>query len=763
MDKKVAGGMGLIGYIAGLMTGTDTSNHYFQLAVRFVNQTSRHIFLTGKAGTGKTTFLRYIQQNSFKKMAIVAPTGVAAINAGGVTMHSFFQLPFGPFVPIRQAGWNSGSGNVTDQHSLFKNIRFNNAKRELLRELELLVIDEVSMVRADMLDAIDAILRHFRRQPLLPFGGVQVLYIGDLFQLPPVVNNEEWEGILKHHYKSPFFFDAQVIQQAPPVYLELKKIYRQNEASFINILNNLRNNTVTQDDMERLHQHYYPGLIPADDDHYITLTSHNAKADKINQFQLAKLTGKSFEFKGEVKGDFNEKALPAEMSLQLKEGAQIMFIKNDKGEFRRYYNGKIGTIKMINQDKITVVFPNEDVDLELEKETWKNIRYSYNKEKDNIDEEELGTFKQYPIRLAWAITIHKSQGLTFHKAIIDAGESFAPGQVYVALSRLTTMEGLVLYSRIHPHCISTDERVITFTRSEMAADELEEQLQAERKVFIGRTIVQCFDWTKLTESWDAHYEEYEERAVPDKHLAVLWAKAMLSAVKNQQEVAIKFTRQLEQLAATAEADGYVSLQQRIQAATGYFLKLLDESYTSLQEHINTVKVKQRVKKYVKELQELQLQFARKKELMEQAVQLADGLVKGMQAEDLLQMVEDKQKTAAIALQEHQEEIKIKPKKGETKNISLQMFKEGKSIAAIAAIRNMTAGTIETHLVHFIPTGEIDIKDIVAEHKIEPILKELEKGQSSSAVKEILGDDYSWSEIRAVIQHRNKLQVNASTG
>lgn len=740
------------------MSDTDISNEHFQLAVRFVNQTNRHLFLTGKAGTGKTTFLRYIQQNSFKKMAVVAPTGVAAINAGGVTMHSFFQLPFGPFIPIKQQGWDNASTQVTDQHSLFKNIRFNNAKRELLRELELLVIDEVSMVRADMLDAMDTILRHFRRQPLLPFGGVQVLYIGDLFQLPPVVGNEEWDRILKHHYASPFFFDAHVIKQAPPVYLELKKIYRQNEASFIQILNNLRNNTTSADDLQQLHRHYYPGFIPEDDEHYITLTSHNYKADKINQYQLAKLEGEVYEFKGEIKGDFNEKALPAEMTLQVKVGAQVMFIKNDKGEFRRYYNGKLATIKAIAKDKITVSFPNEDIELDLEKETWKNIRYNYNKEKDHIDEEELGTFKQYPIRLAWAITIHKSQGLTFQKAIIDAGESFAPGQVYVALSRLTSMEGLVLYSRIQPHCISTDERVIAFTRSEMAADELQQQLLQERKAFVGRSMLQSFDWTKLTAAWDAHFEAYEERQIPEKNAAVIRSRTMLAKIMDQQEVAVKFMRQLEQLVNTAEADGYTGLQQRLQAATGYFIKQLDEANTSLQQHIDEVKVKQKVRKYVKELQELKLLFQRKKQLLEQTLQIADALAKGVQADDLLQMVED-QKKAAVEVVHEAEEVSTKPKKGETKLISLQMFKEGKDIAAIATIRGMASSTIEGHLVHFIATGEVDIKDIVPEDKIVPILKALEEtgGNASTPVKEKLGDAYSYGEIRAVMQYRSRLQ------
>lgn len=737
------------------MADTDISNEYFQLAVRFVNQTNRHIFLTGKAGTGKTTFLRYIQQHSTKKMAIVAPTGVAAINAGGVTMHSFFQLPFGPFIPVKQSGWNNPATEVTDQHSLFKNLRFNNAKRELLRELELLVIDEVSMVRADMLDAIDAILRHFRRQPLIPFGGVQVLYIGDLFQLPPVVNNLEWDGILRHHYNSPFFFDAQVVKEAPPLYLELKKIYRQNEAAFIEILNNLRNNVASEDDLYELHKHYYPGFVPDEDDHYITLTSHNYKADKINQYQLARLQGELYEFKGEVKGEFNEKALPADITLQLKVGAQVMFIKNDKGEFRRYYNGKLATIRAISKDKITVMFPGEDVELELEKETWKNIRYNYDKEKDRIEEEELGTFKQYPIRLAWAITIHKSQGLTFEKAIIDAGESFAPGQVYVALSRLTSLEGLILYSRIQPHCISTDERVIAFKKSELAADELQQQLQEERKAFIGRFIVQCFDWSKLTAAWEAHSEGYEDRQVPDKNAAVAWAKAMLIKVNEQQEIAGKFIPQLEQLVAAAETGGYTTLQQRLQAATGYFLKNLDEAEASLLQHIEEVKVKQKVKKYVKELQELELLFQRKKQLLQQALQIADAQVKGVVADDLLQIVESKK----TATSEEPGKETAKPKKGETKFISLQLFKEGKSIAAIAAQRGMAYSTIEGHLAHFIGTGEIAIKDLVAEEKVAPILKALEElgGNASTPVKERLGEAFSYGEIRAVMQYRNWLQ------
>ncbi|HVG40960.1 MAG TPA: AAA family ATPase, partial [Chitinophagaceae bacterium] len=364
-------------------------NQLFSLAAGFVNQTVQHIFITGKAGTGKTTFLKYIKENSFKRLAVVAPTGVAAINAGGVTMHSLFQLPLGIYLPTKQPIPADYSTEINNEHTLLKNIRIGSSKRELLRELELLIIDEVSMVRADMLDAIDAILRSYRRMPNVPFGGVQLLYIGDLFQLPPVANNKEW-NLLKEYYKSPFFFDSLVLQQSPPVYIELKKIYRQTDEAFIHILNNIRNNACTKNDLDQLHQHYKPGFIA---DHsslkkgeipYITLTSHNAKADAINKAELAKLPGKLHSFEGTVKGDFNEKSYPVDKTVMLKEGAQIMFIKNDKGEVRRFYNGKIGTVKRVDGEKIFVTFPGEEGELELEKETWKNIRYEYDKEKESI-------------------------------------------------------------------------------------------------------------------------------------------------------------------------------------------------------------------------------------------------------------------------------------------------------------------------------------------------------------------------------------------
>lgn len=776
----------------------DSSNHIFQLASAFINQTGAPIFLTGKAGTGKTTFLKYIRENCFKKMAVVAPTGVAAINAGGVTMHSFFQLPFGPFIPVTRRGWDQddhpqdhgrysghpglradqNSRAAVDQRSLFANIRFNADKRELLQELELLVIDEVSMVRADTLDAVDTILRHFRQQPLSPFGGVQVLYIGDLFQLPPVVANDEWE-LLKEHYPSPFFFDAHALRQAPPFYLELKKIYRQNEAEFIDILNNIRNNQVTPEDLERLHQHYQPGFQAVKEKSYITLTSHNAKATGINQSELQSLPGKLHAFEADLNGDFNDRSFPAEKTLHLKEGAQVMFIKNDKGETRRYFNGKIGAIKKISGDKIAVSFPGEADELIVEKETWKNIRYNYDREKDKIEEEELGSFSQYPLRLAWAITIHKSQGLTFEKAIIDAGASFAPGQVYVALSRLTTIDGLILHSRIHPQSISTDQRVIAFTETALAEGRLRDQLQQEQQSFISRSLIQSFNWSKLPAALRSQLEEIDPRQGPDKNRqtpdknrpspekknAVALLNELLEKAQLQEETALKFTRQLEQILGNAPIDGYQQLQQRVEAAATYFIRTLEtELLIPVQKYIAEIRVKQKTKKLVQVFAGLKLLFTRKKQQLEQAVQIVSGLLKGMDTTDLLSVIQEQQKNGAEGSPSPAGQGQSagggvsggsgKPKKGDTFRISLELYKEGVKISDIAARRGLARTTIEGHLASFIPTGEIDISELVPADKVAQIVGEIEKSglNTLTSLKQAMGDDYSFAEIRSVLKY-----------
>ena len=708
----------------------DPSNTIFQQAVAFVNQTNKHLFLTGKAGTGKTTFLKYIKQHTFKRLAVVAPTGVAAINAGGVTIHSFFQLPFGPFIPSYQNYWNSYEGELNNPSTLIKNLRLPAAKRDVLRELDLLIIDEVSMVRADMLDAIDTVLRHVRRQPLMPFGGVQMVYIGDLFQLPPVIKNEEW-NLMKNFYQSPFFFHADVIKHAFPLYIELKKIYRQKDDSFIHILNNIRNNCCDADDLEYLHQYYKPGFQPKKEDNYITLTSHNGKADVINETELQRLPGKPRTYEATITGDFHERSYPAEKILQLKVGAQVMFIKNDKGEVRRFYNGKIATITKLEAEKVMVSFTNEPGELELERETWKNIRYKYEQEKDHVDEEELGTFTQYPIRLAWAITIHKSQGLTFEKAIIDAGASFAPGQVYVSLSRLTSLDGLILYSRILPHTISTDQRVIEFVQNEIGEEQLEQTLQEEQKTFVRHSLISSFAWEKMTELVVQHYDEYAHRKIPEQEKAMKWAQNLTVQVKAQNEVAVKFKKALEQLFVTCEADGYILLYTRTKDAANYFIKEIDEHLLDpTHAHIKSVNRLQKVKKYQKELQSLLLLFERKKQQVQHAVQLAEALHASVKLGDILQIVSAHQKPIEIVVETPLPPKPSKLEKGATQRLSLHLFKEGKSIADIATERNLSPATIEGHLASFIASGDVDVLDLVSQERLDMILKVIDELDST---------------------------------
>ncbi len=604
------------------MVKADPTNTVFQLAARFVNQTDKHLFLTGKAGTGKTTFLRYIRENCFKRMIVVAPTGVAAINAGGVTIHSFFQLPFGPFVANHKTGWNE-AGPITNQHTLFKNMRFNAEKRKIIEDLEILVIDEVSMMRCDMLDAIDHVLRHFRKRPYDPFGGVQMIYIGDLHQLPPVTKNDEWE-LLRDNYNSPFFFDAQAIQKQPPVFIELKKIYRQSETTFINILNNIRNNKITEEDLDILHQYYKPGFSANREENYITLTSHNARADNINSKELDKLPGKPICFPGVIKDEFNEKALPVEMNIYLKKGAQVMFLKNDKGEKRRFFNGKIGVVSKLESDRIFVQFPDSDIEVEVEKETWTNIKYRINEETNKFEEEEIGSYTQYPIRLAWAITIHKSQGLTFEKAVIDAGASFAAGQVYVALSRLTSLNGLILHSRINTGSISADPRVIDFIQNEQSEESLIKILEQEQILFSNRFLLQSFEWTKVINDIKELIRGYTARTIPEKEDAVKWATGILHIAQKQNETAKKFSGQLKQLLVDNK-DNYIYLHERVTAAQTYFDEQLGQLNALVASHREKYTGKKKSKKYITELNSLRGTIERKRRELKNAAEMAGNL------------------------------------------------------------------------------------------------------------------------------------------
>ncbi|QHS58105.1 helix-turn-helix domain-containing protein [Chitinophaga agri] len=743
------------------MPQPDTTNTMFHLAADFINHTNRHIFLTGKAGTGKTTFLKYIKEHTTKSTVVVAPTGVAAINAGGVTMHSFFQLPFGPYVPSGAHLFGVDNG-VTDTHALFRNIRFNHDKKALLREMELLIIDEVSMVRADTLDAIDAILRHFRGQPLLPFGGVQVLYIGDLYQLPPVMPDDQWQ-FLKDHYESVFFFHARVMRQTAPLFIELNKIYRQNEATFINLLNGVRNSTLDWDDLEVLNQRYLPHFT-GDDEQYIVLTTHNRRADEINNARLAAMPGQMYTFTGEIKGDFSDKALPTDMDLRIKLGAQVMFIKNDVAEVRRYFNGKLGTVTdILPDDKIVVKLAGGEDTLVLEKETWRNIRYSWNKMEESVDEEELGSFKQYPIRLAWAITIHKSQGLTFEKAIIDAGNAFAPGQVYVALSRCTSLDGLVLHSRIHPGAIRTDQQVQQFSENFHKEEELELLLEGDKLVFWAEQLLKLFSAEKMLGELQLHAVWLKDKKMTGMESAGNLSRNMQQKAAQLHDVGLKFRQQLEPLLKEVLSTGNTAaLKERMGKAVAYFTNEIYEGLIQpLRRERELVKGIAKVKKYVLQLSGIEHFLWNRLQLFADASYGNVKFNEGLPDYGKLRwpVAEEKAKEKEKEKDKEKEKPAKKPREaGDSRRGTLELYLSGKTLAEIAEERGLAVSTVESHLADCVAHDELKIDRFIDEKKISKILvlvKEL--GVTASApIKARLGDEVSWGEIRAVQAHYRKV-------
>ncbi|MCK5543360.1 MAG: AAA family ATPase [Desulfobacterales bacterium] len=460
-------------------------NNELLLANDFVQYTGSNIFLTGKAGTGKTTFLHNLQKNTAKRMIITAPTGVAAINAGGVTLHSFFQLPFGPFVP----------GSEGYERSKQHQFRFSKEKKQIMQSLDLLVIDEISMVRADLLDAVDAVLRSHRRNNQ-PFGGVQLLMIGDLHQLSPVAKQAEWQ-ILQQYYESVYFFCSKAIADTELITIELKHIYRQSDVNFIKLLNQVRDNRLDESAMSKLNQRYIADFTPDKDQGYITLTTHNRNAESINHTKLEELTKKEHHFKAEVSGDFPEHIYPTLETLLLKEGAQVMFVRNDSGSEKLYYNGKIGKVSNLSDNSISVICSGDKREIIVRPIIWENIKYTVNKESREIEEDIIGRFEQYPLKLAWAITIHKSQGLTFEKAIIDAKAAFAHGQVYVALSRCKTFEGMVLSSPISSQGVGTDRAVKHFSKSTELNPPSENRLSLAKINFQQQLLLECFGFQSL--------------------------------------------------------------------------------------------------------------------------------------------------------------------------------------------------------------------------------------------------------------------------
>jgi RecA/RadA recombinase len=537
-----------------------TVNKELELAWNFVTNTSRNIYLTGKAGTGKTTFLHKLKMQSQKRMVVVAPTGVAAINAKGVTIHSFFQMPFGPILPDSEL----------DASSAF-NRKFSKTKINIIKSLDLLVIDEISMVRADLLDGIDKTLRRFKNRNLV-FGGVQLLMIGDLQQLSPVIKDHEWR-LLSPFYKNAFFFSSQAYRDCNAVTVELKHIYRQENPLFIDILNEIRNNKLSKASAAELNKRYQPEFTPNEDEGYISLTTHNNKASKTNQQELDKLNGQTITYTATVKGNFPEHSYPNKEELKLKVGAQVMFVKNDSSTEKLYFNGKIGKVILLDKDEVVVNCPDDDFNIVTKPEVWENIKYTVDSDTKAISEDKIGSYTQMPLRLAWSITIHKSQGLTFEKAIIDAEGAFAHGQTYVALSRCKSLEGLVLKSKITPNQIINDSNVTSFNEVAEANQPNDEILQQSKRTFQLALISEVFDFYKFLYPANRILDIYYKNRGSIEGSIETPLTTIKDNVSNLLKVSTTFKAQLNSIGDSLDIpDSNASIQERFVKAISYFNK-----------------------------------------------------------------------------------------------------------------------------------------------------------------------------------------------
>ena len=541
-----------------------TSNPELDLAWRIVENTGMHMFLTGKAGTGKTTFLKELKRRSPKRMVVTAPTGIAAINAEGMTLHSFFQLPFAPYIP--DTVFNAGKDAYR--------YRFSKEKIRIIRSIDLLVIDEISMVRADLLDAVDSVLRRYRSSHL-PFGGVQLLMIGDLQQLAPVVKAEEWE-LLSKHYDTPYFFSSCALAETQYATIELKQTYRQTDAHFLDLLNRVRTNTADRRVLEELNRRYKPQFVPPKEERYIRLTTHNILAQNINERELGKIDRPTFVFNAVITGKFPEYSYPTDETLTLKQGAQIMFVKNDRSPEKRYFNGMIGEITAIDEKGFYVRSKDYPEEIRVEQEQWDNSRYTLNEKTMEITEEIEGTFSQFPVRLAWAITIHKSQGLTFSHAIIDAHDSFAHGQVYVALSRCRTLEGMVLSTPLGSGAIICDNTVERYTSGIERRTPSRDNIGEWEKRYFHQLLSELFGFSQVSQC----FEDVQRLLV--EHFHRLYPQTLerfnaLSPVLQEKitDVSQRFANQYTRLVSEqADFASSTLLQQRLMQGATYFAQEL---------------------------------------------------------------------------------------------------------------------------------------------------------------------------------------------
>ncbi|PAM92795.1 helicase [Flavobacterium sp. IR1] len=741
--------------------------------LQFINQTQKSIFLTGKAGTGKTTLLREIIATTHKNTVVVAPTGIAALNAGGVTIHSMFQLPFSAFIPTYdESSQFTETVKFENKETLRRHFKMNNVKRNVIRSMELLVIDEVSMLRADLLDAIDFMMQTVRKNTRA-FGGVQVLFIGDLLQLPPVIRDEEWRT-LRNYYKGKFFFHSHVMQQNPPLYIELSKIYRQTDDAFISVLNNLRNNQITPHDVQVLNQYVQPDFDLKNNKGYITLTTHNAKADAMNEQAINDLAGNEFTYLPFVVGDFPEKIFPVEENLKLKTGAQVMFVKNDLSFEKRYFNGKMGIIKSLSAEEIFVHFPEENKTIEVEKYEWKNIRYKINEHTKEVEEEVLGTFAHYPLKLAWAITVHKSQGLTFEKAALDVSQVFLPGQAYVALSRLTSLNGLILLSPLQMNGISNDQDVMDYALNKATEDVLKNSLHFETKNFIHNYLINSFNWTELAQEWRNHRFSYNENAAgSEKSKHSNWAHKRLETIDVLLDPSQKFIQQLNKIFSKETVD-LLFVQERVMAAYDYFFKSMDRLVTDLLQKIAEIQKFKKVQAFYEELMFLDdlqtkavLRLMKAKLLIEIVVagesiskeKLTSSAIKNYKTDKIARIREELNMSntdifkAEEPVQRYTSrksaKTEIKTEKKTTVEETYDLWIEKKSIEEIARLRKLTVQTVETHLVRLIQAKKVDVSDVLPYDKILALREAFQfyQEESLSPLKEKHGDEFTWDELK----------------